>query len=202
MQIKHLGLTDYQTVFTDMKQFTDTRDDNTEDELWLTEHNPVFTLGQASKPEHLLQANDIPIVQSDRGGQITYHGPGQAIVYFLIDLKRLKFGVRQFVELVEDGIIQFLQQQQIVATNNPKAPGVYVSQQKIASLGIRIRSGRCYHGVAINVDNDLTPFNYINPCGYQGLQMTSCKQLGLTINCSQTLADLVSLYTVMINSFK
>lgn len=198
MQIKHLGLTDYESTYARMKAFTAERDASSEDELWLTEHYPVYTLGQASKLEHLLRTNHIPVVQSDRGGQITYHGPGQAVIYFLLDIKRLGFGVRQYVNLLEQGMVDFLQQQAIHATTEPKAPGVYVNGKKIASLGIRIRQGCCYHGIALNVCNDLTPFNDINPCGYQGLQMTNCQQLGVNQPTTDVLNSLANIYKQLI----
>lgn len=200
MQVKHLGLTDYQTVYAQMRAFTDERNTTSEDEIWLTEHHPVYTLGQAGKLEHLLQKNNIAVVQTDRGGQITYHGPGQAVVYFLLDIKRLNLGVRQFVSLLEQGIIEFLQAHNINANAEAKAPGVYVDGKKVASLGIRIRQGCCYHGIALNVDNDLSPFTAINPCGYSGLQMTNCAALGIDLSTTAVLTQLADIYTQLLNA--
>lgn len=179
--VKSLGLTDYQSVFSAMKTFTEQRGGNTPDELWLTQHHSVFTQGQAGKAEHILNPKDIPIVQSDRGGQVTYHGPGQIVLYFLIDIKRRKIGVRQMVTLIENSVIELLDNVGITAFAKAEAPGVYVQYQgidkKIASLGLRVRKGCTYHGVALNADMDLTPFDAINPCGYQGLKMTQIKAL-------------------------
>ena len=172
MKIVPLGLADYLPTFEAMKVFNDTRNDEREDELWLVEHPPVFTQGLAGKPEHLLISGDIPVVQIDRGGQITYHGPGQLIVYTLIDFKRRKTSVRSIVNALENSIIETLAEYNIQANADPRRPGVYVDEQKIASLGLRIKNGSVYHGLALNVDMDLTPFQNINPCGYSGLEMT------------------------------
>ncbi len=186
--IKNLGLSEYTETFAAMKNFTHSRYPQTTDEIWLTQHYPVFTQGQAGKPEHILNISNIPIVQSDRGGQITYHGLGQLVIYLLIDIKRRKIGVRQMVSLIEDSIIQLLDKYKITAKAKPKAPGVYVDDKKIASLGLRIRNGRTYHGLALNVDMDLSPFELINPCGYQGLKMTQLAEL--TTNCDiKTVAE-------------
>ncbi len=160
-----------------MKAFTAERRSDTPDEIWSTQHHPVFTQGQAGKPEHLLRQSDIPLVQSDRGGQITYHGPGQLVLYTLIDIKRAGIGVRQWVDALENSIINTLSELGIRAKADPKAPGVYVDGKKIASLGLRVRQGRCYHGLALNVEMDLAPFQLINPCGYSGLQMTQVSAL-------------------------
>lgn len=170
--IKSFGLADYTTTWEAMKAFTKSRTPETPDELWLLEHPPVFTLGQAGKPEHILDAGDIPVVKSDRGGQVTYHGPGQLIGYCLFDLKRLDMGARAFVELLEDTLVDVLVAMDIPALANRHAHGVYVGQKKIASLGLRISRGNCYHGFALNVDMALEPFSRINPCGHAGLQMT------------------------------
>ncbi len=179
--VKQLGLSDYQTVFAAMQTFTAERDEETADELWLTQHHPVFTQGQAGKPEHIFNTGDIPIIQSDRGGQVTYHGPGQIVLYFLIDIKRRKIGVRQMVTLMEHTVIDVLDSLGIIAFAKADAPGVYVwhnnSDKKIASLGLRIRRGCCYHGLALNAAMDLSPFERINPCGYQGLKMTQIKDV-------------------------
>ncbi len=168
---------DYSELWHQMKAFTDERDASTPDEIWLVEHKPVFTQGQAGKPEHVLNTSDIPIVQTDRGGQVTYHGPGQVVIYFLMDIKRKGLGVRDFVSLMEDEIIKYLGHLGIHAELKDGAPGVYVSGKKIASLGLRVRKGCTYHGLSLNVDMDLSPFLQINPCGYQGLEMTQIREL-------------------------
>lgn len=172
-----LGLADYQTVLKSMRDFTDQRDADTPDELWLLQHPRVFTQGQAGKAEHLLAPGDIPVIQVDRGGQVTYHGPGQWVVYLMVDLKRRGLGVRALVTLIEDSIVELLAAYGIVAAPRPEAPGVYVDGDKIASLGLRVRRGCSYHGLALNVDMDLEPFQRINPCGYEGLQVTSMARL-------------------------
>lgn len=172
LHIKHLGLADYAATWEAMRRFTDTRGPDTPDELWLLEHPPVFTLGQAGKAEHVLDAGDIPLVKSDRGGQVTYHGPGQLTGYCLFDLKRLGIGPRAIVELIEDALVDMLVLQDIPAFADREAHGVYVGRKKIASLGLRIRKGCSYHGFALNVQMDLEPFSRINPCGHAGLQMT------------------------------
>lgn len=169
--IRQLGILDYEKVWHAMQNFTDNRDDNTVDELWLVEHPPVFTQGQAGKDEHILMPGDIPVVKVDRGGQVTYHGPGQQVIYFLINLRRRKMGVRQLVTLIEDGIVNMLHKYDINAAAKADAPGVYVNDKKIASLGLRVRKGCSFHGLAINVNMDLNPFLRINPCGYAGLEM-------------------------------
>lgn len=169
--IRQLDNMDYTTVWQAMKDFTDNRDETTSDELWLVEHPPVFTQGQAGKDEHLLMTGDIPVVKVDRGGQVTYHGPGQQVIYFMIDLRRRNMGVRQLVTLIEDGIIAALADYQITANAKPDAPGVYVDNRKVASLGLRVRKGCSFHGLALNVNMDLSPFLRINPCGYAGMEM-------------------------------
>lgn len=176
--IRELGLQDYSLVWQAMKDFTEQRNEQTPDQLWLLEHNPVFTQGQAGKAEHLLFPGDIPVVQADRGGQITYHGPGQLVVYILLDIKRSKLGVRQLVSLIEQVLIDSLADYDITATAKPDAPGVYVNDSKIASLGLRVRKGCTFHGLALNVNMDLSPFNQINPCGYAGMKMVQCADLG------------------------
>ncbi|MCG7657758.1 lipoyl(octanoyl) transferase LipB [Wielerella bovis] len=177
MKIVKLGRRDYQPVFEAMKQFNDTRDDDTEDELWLVEHYPVFTQGLAGKPEHLLFSSDIPVVQIDRGGQITYHGLGQLVVYTMINFKRRKQSVRHIVSALENAIIATLAEYGIQAANDPQRPGVYVGERKIASLGLRIKNGSVYHGLALNVNMDLSPFQQINPCGYAGMEMVQMADL-------------------------
>jgi len=172
-----LGLKPYEQVFTAMKDYTESRTDQSPDQLWVVQHPPVFTQGQAGKAEHLLMPGDIPVLKVDRGGQVTYHGPGQMVVYTLIDLKRAGLNVRELVCAIELSLKALLARYGIVAETRNKAPGVYVGAAKIASLGLRIRRGRSYHGLALNVDVDLEPFQRINPCGYQGLQMTRLKDL-------------------------
>ena len=173
--IKPLGIVDYESTWEAMRSFTDSRTADTDDELWLLEHSPVFTLGQAGKQEHILDAGTIPLVKTDRGGQVTYHGPGQLTAYCLFDLKRMNIGPRTFVEKTEDAIVNLLQGLGIPAEANRNAHGVYVNDKKIASIGLRIRKGCSYHGLSLNVDMDLEPFTRINPCGYAGLEMTQIK---------------------------
>ncbi len=176
--VRRLGRQPYEPVWRAMQRFTDARDAATPDELWVVEHEPVFTLGQAGKAEHVLAPGDIPVVQVDRGGQVTYHGPGQLVVYPLLDLPRLKIGVRDYVCRIEQAIIDTLADWNIEAVRRDGAPGVYVADAKIAALGIRVRRGRTFHGLAFNVAMDLEPFRRINPCGYQGLQVVALGDLG------------------------
>ncbi|WP_456309313.1 lipoyl(octanoyl) transferase LipB [Serratia proteamaculans] len=164
-----------------MHQFTDQRDVNTPDEIWLVEHHPVFTQGQAGKSEHLLMPGGIPVMQSDRGGQVTYHGPGQQIMYVMVNLKRRKTGVRQLVTALEQTVIDTLAHFSVTANARPDAPGVYVNGKKICSLGLRIRNGCSFHGLALNIDMDLTPFLRINPCGYAGMEMTQLAALTASV---------------------
>ncbi|MGL6010177.1 MAG: lipoyl(octanoyl) transferase LipB [Shewanella oncorhynchi] len=178
LHIRHLGKQDYESVWHAMQHYTDTRNNESPDELWIVEHPPVFTQGQAGKSEHILNAGDIPVIQVDRGGQVTYHGPGQLVVYPLLDIKRSKVGVRQLVTHIEQSIVDMLAKYEINAYAKADAPGVYVDERKIASLGLRIRKGCSFHGLALNVDMDLAPFRRINPCGYAGLEMVQCKALG------------------------
>ncbi|AOW83110.1 lipoyl(octanoyl) transferase LipB [Vibrio mimicus] len=175
--VRRLGRRDYTPVWQAMHQFTDQRDSTTRDEVWLVEHNPVFTQGQAGKAEHLLNTGDIPVVQSDRGGQVTYHGPGQLVAYFLIDLRRKHLGVRELVTHIENLVINTLKHYQIDSAARPDAPGVYVQDKKICSLGLRIRKGCSFHGLALNIQMDLTPFLRINPCGYAGMEMVQLSDL-------------------------
>ncbi|AXQ30283.1 lipoyl(octanoyl) transferase LipB [Solimonas sp. K1W22B-7] len=176
--VRHLGRRDYAEVFAEQRAFTDARRPDTPDELWFLEHDPVFTQGQAGKPEHLLLPGDIPVLQSDRGGQVTYHGPGQIVVYLLVDLRRLGYSIRSLVTRIEQSLVATLAVYGIAANADPQAPGVYVDGAKIASLGLRVRQGCSYHGLSLNVDMDLAPFSRINPCGYQGLCMTQVRELG------------------------
>ncbi|MDA3808075.1 MAG: lipoyl(octanoyl) transferase LipB [Thiomicrorhabdus sp.] len=185
--IKTLGLQPYESTWQAMRDFTELRQENTPDELWIVEHPAVLTQGLNGKAEHLLQTlHDIPLVQTDRGGQITYHGPGQLVIYVLFDLKRAKLGVRALVTLIEESIIEYLHQLGIMANARADAPGVYVNQQKIASLGLKIRKQRSYHGLALNVDMDLSPFELINPCGLNGMLMTQLSDL-LPVSSTQSL---------------
>ncbi|PTS85893.1 octanoyltransferase [Pseudomonas sp. HMWF032] len=169
---RELGQVDYQPTWHAMQRFTDTRGADTPDEIWLLEHAPVFTQGQAGKAEHVLFPGDIPVVQVDRGGQVTYHGPGQLVAYLLLDVRRSGIGVRELVSRIERSLIDLLASYGVSANAKPDAPGVYVDGAKIASLGLRIRNGRSFHGLALNVDMDLQPFQRINPCGYAGMAMT------------------------------
>lgn len=177
LHIRHLGERDYEQTLDEMRLFTDSRSVDTPDELWLLQHPPVFTQGIAGRAEHLLAPGSIPVVQVDRGGQVTYHGPGQWVVYLLLDLRRRRLGVRALVDLIEQSLVATLGSYAIDAAPDPKAPGVYVNAKKIASLGLRVRRGCSYHGLSLNVDMDLEPFTRINPCGYAGLEVTSLRAL-------------------------
>lgn len=177
-----------------MHHYTDQRDDQSRDEIWLVEHPPVFTQGQAGKAEHLLMPGDIPVVQSDRGGQVTYHGPGQQVMYVLIDVKRRKLGVRQLVTILEETVIATLAEFGVSARARADAPGVYVGEEKICSLGLRIRKGCSFHGLALNVAMDLSPFLRINPCGYAGMSMTQLKHFQPEVTTEQVRAPLVSAF--------
>ena len=178
--VRSLGLADYESTWHAMKQFTELRTPATRDEIWLLQHPPTYTQGQAGKPEHLLNARQIPVVQIDRGGQITYHGPGQLVAYLLLDLRRWKINVRQLVRLMEQAVINILADYNIVASGRIDAPGVYANDAKIAALGLKIKHSCCYHGLALNIDMDLTPYDFINPCGYAGLRVTQLKDLGVS----------------------
>ena len=191
MNKRYLGRVDYQQTWQAMRDFTDQRDENSLDELWVCEHPPVYTLGQAGKLEHLIGATQIPVVHTDRGGQITYHGPGQIIVYTLLNLKRAGFGIREMVVRLENSVIALLAELDVVAHSRRDAPGVYVGEAKIAALGLRVRQGSTYHGIALNIDPDLTPFSGINPCGYQGLTVTSLLELGVAIDKDRIAARFV-----------
>ncbi|MDH5592124.1 MAG: lipoyl(octanoyl) transferase LipB [Gammaproteobacteria bacterium] len=178
MIIRDLGLVDYQSICEEMRVFTANRDQSTDDELWLLEHTPVFTQGLNGNDEHILNAREITVIKTDRGGQVTYHGPGQLIAYVLFDLKRQHIGVREMVSRMENSVISLLAELGIESQSRSDAPGVYVNERKIASLGLRVKRGACYHGLSLNVDMDLIPFSYINPCGYQGLEVIDLKSLG------------------------
>ncbi|RRJ83571.1 lipoyl(octanoyl) transferase LipB [Aestuariirhabdus litorea] len=175
--VRELGMVEYESTWQLMKHYTDTRGPDSRDELWLLQHPPVYTQGQAGKAEHLLMPGDIPVVQVDRGGQVTYHGPGQLVAYLLVDIRRRGKGVRDLVTAIEQSIIDTLAEWQVESRARADAPGVYVGQDKIASLGLRVRRGCSYHGLALNVDMDLEPFLRINPCGYAGLAMTQLSTL-------------------------
>lgn len=176
--VRELGLQVYEPVWHAMQDFTNTRDESTPDEIWFCEHESVFTLGLNTAPEHLLETGDIPVVQIDRGGQVTFHGPGQLMVYPLIDLRRRGLGVRDLVTALEQSVVDLAAECGIEASSRSDAPGVYVDGAKIASVGLRIRRGASFHGMALNVDVDLEPFSRINPCGYEGLQLTDLARLG------------------------
>lgn len=196
--IRRLATTDYQTTWHAMQAFTDARTSATCDEFWLLEHTPIFTLGQNGKPEHILDAADIPVIQVDRGGQVTYHGPGQVIVYVLIDIKRRHLGIRQLVSLLEKSIIALLADYALTAYAKPTAPGVYIAQAKIGSVGLRVRRGCCFHGLSFNVDMDLSPFARINPCGYKNLAVTQLcdlingNDLDKELVCAQLVQHLIN----------
>ena len=179
LTIRHLGMQDYTDVWQAMLDFTMQRTAGSASEIWIVEHPPVFTQGQAGKAEHLLDAGEIPVVHSDRGGQVTYHGPGQLVCYLLLDLKQIGMGIRSLVNSIEEAIIQLLSEQGIAATREPGAPGVYVDAAKIAAIGLRIKRECTYHGLSLNVDMDLQPFSRINPCGYPGLAVTDMATLGI-----------------------
>ena len=176
--VRDLGRRAYEPVWRAMQSLTDARDEGTPDELWLVEHDPVFTLGQAGKPEHVLLPGDIPVLHVDRGGQVTYHGPGQLVAYPLVDLRRLRIGVRDYVCRIEQAVIDTLADWNIEGRRREGAPGVYVDGAKVAALGIRVRRGCAFHGLAFNIDMDLAPFSRINPCGYAGLEVVSMRDLG------------------------
>jgi len=185
MIIRDLGLVEYEPVVADMREFTLTRDDTTDDQLWLLEHQPVFTQGANGDPAHLVNPHDIPVVNTDRGGQVTYHGPGQLVAYTLIDLRRKKSGVREMVGRLEQTIIAMLADFDIEAYARQDAPGVYVDERKIASLGLRVKRGACYHGVSFNIDMDLTPFHYINPCGQAGMEVIDLTSLDIKLDMAE-----------------
>ncbi|HBS26383.1 MAG TPA: octanoyltransferase [Gammaproteobacteria bacterium] len=185
-----------------MRDFTDSRDANTRDQIWLVEHPAIFTLGQNADPRHLLNAGDIPVLNVDRGGQVTYHGPGQIMMYTLIDLKRTGLGVRRLVTLLEESVIALLAELRIEASARSDAPGVYIGDAKVAALGLRIRRGCSYHGVALNVDLDLDPFQKINPCGFQNLVITRLQDHGITLPRQQLAARLCALFTEKLQHFK
>ena len=185
IRIEYLGRTEYRQTWRAMQDFTNARGPDTADEIWITEHPPVFTQGLNGRAEHLLAPGDIPVVQIDRGGQVTYHGPGQLVLYCLLDITRLGLGVKGLVAQLEKSVIDLLRAYGISAHGRPGAPGVYVDEAKIAALGLRIRKGCCYHGLSLNVDIDPEPFSRINPCGYQGLAVTRLLDFGVSDSVEQ-----------------
>jgi lipoyl(octanoyl) transferase len=189
-RVRHLGLAEYEPTWRAMQRFTGERAADTPDEIWFLEHPPVFTLGVNASRTHLLDPGDIPVVQVDRGGQVTYHGPGQLVVYPLVDLRRAALGIRAFVSALERAVIELAAQYGIGAQSRREAPGVYVAGRKLASVGVRVRRGGSYHGLALNVALDLTPFGRINPCGYAGLEMTQLAELGGPGSVSQVALEL------------
>jgi lipoyl(octanoyl) transferase len=180
--IRQLGRREYQEVYREMQAFNDTRQQDTLDEIWYLEHDPVYTLGLAGQEKHLLSTADIPVIKTDRGGQVTYHGPGQLVVYLMIDLRRKGTGVKEYVRLIEQSLIDYLETLDVFAKRLAGAPGVYVSGRKIAALGVRVRRGCAYHGLALNVDMELSPFNGINPCGYEGMKVTQLFDEGCAVD--------------------
>ena len=191
--VKNLGEKPYVETWQAMKSFTDSRDECAADEFWYVQHPPVYTLGQAGKVEHLLTPGDIPIVHSDRGGQVTYHGPGQLVCYLLLDIRRLQLGVRDLVTAIEQSIVQLINSYGVVAEAKPEAPGVYVDGRKLAALGLRIRKGCSYHGLSLNVDMDLGPFSNINPCGIEGLEVVDMKRLGIDRPMAKIMEELTDI---------
>ncbi len=198
--IQNLGLQDYQKTLHAMQQFTQSRNSETPDEIWLVEHPPVFTLGLNSKSEHLLRLTDIPVIQSDRGGQVTYHGPGQLVVYTLLNIKRLNINIRQLVTLLEQAMIETLALYGIIAVSRADAPGVYVQNKKIGSIGLRIKNNCSYHGLSFNNQMDLRPFTHINPCGYSSLEVTQLADLGVTVTTSELATHVVHAITTALHT--
>jgi lipoyl(octanoyl) transferase len=191
LTIRNLGLQDYDITWQAMQRFTHERTTDTNDELWIVEHPSIYTLGLNGKREHLLTIGNIPVINSDRGGQVTYHGPGQIIIYVLLDIKRLNLGIRQLVNILEQSMISVLAQYDIFGLSRIDAPGVYVNDQKIGSIGLRIKKNCSYHGLSLNNNMDLRPFDHINTCGYSGLKVTQLSDLGVTVS-SKELADSVT----------
>lgn len=177
--IRHLGQVDYETAWREMQCFTDNREPNTPDELWFLEHPPVFTLGRNGRQEHLHSSGEIPVLQVDRGGQVTYHGPGQLVVYTLLNITRRQLGVQSLVRILEQAVIELCADYGVNAQRRDKAPGVYVDDRKLAALGLRVRKGCCFHGLSLNIDMDLAPFSMIDPCGYRDLEVTQLRNLGI-----------------------
>lgn len=197
--VRHLGLTDFEATWLAMQDFTAKRTLESPDELWVTEHPPVYTLGLNRKDVRMPSRNDISVVNTDRGGKITYHGPGQLVIYCLIDLKRKGLNVRQLVSAIENAVIQLLAEFNIASVARADAPGVYVQDKKIASVGLRLKNQCCYHGVSLNVEMDLSPFSAIDPCGYQGLEVTQTKDLGVDLDLSKITEKLLQYLTNQLN---
>jgi len=193
--VRNLGTVDYEQAWKAMREYTDLRNKNSDDQIWLLQHPSVYTLGQAGKPEHLHDAGSIPVIKCDRGGQITYHGPGQLICYVLLDLRRLKLTIKQLIFTLEQTVIDLLRYYGIDAQRREKAPGIYVNDKKIASLGLRVRNGCTYHGLSLNVNMDLKPFNQIDPCGYSGMEMTQLSELGVTDSTDVIANGLINIIT-------
>ena len=198
--IRNLGLQNYESIWRDMQQFTQNRNPETMDEIWVVEHFPVYTLGLNGKREHLLNIGNIPVINSDRGGQVTYHGPGQLVIYTLLDIKRLKINSRELVTLLEQAMIRTLAQQGIIAFSRADAPGVYVNDKKIGSIGLRIKKNCSYHGLSLNNDMDLRPFDHINPCGYSDLKVTQLSDLGININTHQLSSSVIQVITTALQT--
>ena len=199
--VRSLGLQDYAEAWQAMRSFTEQRQPDTDSEVWLLQHPPVFTLGQAGRPEHILNPGDIPVVHCDRGGQVTYHGPGQLIAYLLINLQHANTGVRGLVSSMENSVIELLKKYDVNALTRAGAPGVYVGDAKIAALGLRVRRGYTYHGLALNVDMNMAPYEQINPCGHAGQQITQTRSLGIQADMQQLANELVSLLAAKLNFF-
>jgi len=198
--IRNLGLQNYETIWQDMQRFTQERNADTTDELWIVEHFPVYTLGLSGKREHLLNTGNIPVINSDRGGQVTYHGPGQLVIYTLLDIKRLNLGVRQLVTILEQAMISTLAELGIIAVSRADAPGVYVNDKKIGSIGLRIKKNCSYHGLSLNNDMDLRPFDHINTCGYSGLKVTQISDMGVTISSNQLASSVIQAITTALQT--
>jgi lipoyl(octanoyl) transferase len=192
---RYFGIVDYDSTWSEMKSFTKNRDLNTNDEIWILEHEPIFTQGLAGKPENILVDTKIPVIKSDRGGQITYHGPGQIIFYLLFDLKRLKLGIKKFVSIIEQSVMDLLIEFDIHSELVEKAPGVYVDGMKIAQLGLKVKNGLTYHGLSLNFDMDLKPFETINPCGYKDLKVTQLTDLKDNIDKEKTIKRFTEIFS-------
>jgi lipoyl(octanoyl) transferase len=198
--IRNLGLQNYEAIWRDMQQFTQNRSPETMDEIWVVEHFPVYTLGLNGKREHLLNTGNIPVINSDRGGQVTYHGPGQLVIYTLLDIQRLKINIRELVTLLEQAMICTLAQHGIIAVSRADAPGVYVNDKKIGSIGLRIKKNCSYHGLSLNNDMDLRPFDHINPCGYSDLKVTQLSDLGINISTNQLASSVIQAITTALQT--
>jgi lipoyl(octanoyl) transferase len=198
--IRNLGLQNYESIWRDMQQFTQNRSHETPDEIWVVEHFPVYTLGLNGKREHLLNTGNIPVVNSDRGGQVTYHAPGQLVIYTLLDIKRLNLGIRQLVTILEQAMISALAEYGIIAVSRADAPGVYVNDKKIGSIGLRIKKNCSYHGLSLNNDMDLRPFDHINTCGYSELKVTQLSDLGVTISTNQLASTVIQAITTALQT--